>query len=95
MSVTEYATLCVVDGQPVPVGQEPALARQQVTFTGTAGTSAAFNTQTRFVRIFVDGVAALEFGSAPTAVTSTGSRAAAASTEFYGVIPGHKVSAVT
>lgn len=93
--IQEYAEMLRINGELAQVGREPALASQAITFTGTAGQSAAFNANTRFVRTHVDGIASLKFGSNPTALANTDQRMAAGSTEFFGVVPGHKVSAVT
>lgn len=84
--IAEFAQL-----MPSPVGaqgqiaMQPPLAEQVVTFTGTAGLSAAFNAQTRVVRIHVDGIASILFGTAPTAVAQTNARLAANQTEYFGV----------
>lgn len=49
---------------------QPALATQAVSFTGTAGASAAFNPGTRLVRITANAACHRIFGTAPTATTS-------------------------
>lgn len=78
------------------LGVEPALADQAVSFTGTPGASAAFKNNTKLVRIHVDGIASILFGTAPTAAT-TNKRMAASTTEYFLVPPGaaFKVSAIT
>lgn len=75
---------------------EPAVADQKITFTGTAGTSAAFAGNTAIVRIQVDGIASILFGTAPTATTSY-RRMTAGQTEYFRVPAGqsYKVSAIT
>jgi hypothetical protein len=96
--VTEFAQL-----MPSPVGgqgqiaMQPAIASTAVSFTATHGESAAFNAATRLVRIHVDGIASVQFGTAPTAVAGTDFRMAAGQTEYFGVPPGgsYKVSFVT
>lgn len=93
--IQEYSEMPKMLGQVLLVGQEPAVASQAITFTGTAGLSAAFNVNTRFVRLHADGLCCVKFGSAPVAVASTDARMAASSTEFFGVVGGQKVSAVT
>ena len=67
---------------------------QKATYTGTAGASAAFQDDTRFVRIVCDASAWLAFGAAPTAVTTTGVYVAANTAYIFAVKPGQKVSAV-
>lgn len=100
MFITEYERMTeVTGGYRVAVGEEPAIAEQVIAFTGTAGVSAAFNIRTKFVRIELDGIGNLLFGTAPTAVTGASKRLTAGQTEFYGVNPAFagilKVSAVT
>lgn len=96
--ITEYENIAYVgDGRGVPVGLEPALATQKVSFTGTPGQSAAFNARTRFVRLHADGIMSIAFGTNPTAAV-TDPRVAASTTEFFGVsnaAQGLKVSAIT
>jgi hypothetical protein len=95
MYITEYSKLARdEDGHIIQAGQEPALARQFITFTATAGASAAFNNSTRFVRISCDSAAFLTFGLTPVAVTAQDTPVAASTAEFFGVLPGQKVSAV-
>jgi len=91
--ISEYTVVPVIAGRAVPTGMEPAVAEQVVTFTTTTQ-SAAFNTKTVFVRIHVDAICSYEFGTNPTATTST-PRMAASSTEFFGVVGGQKVAFVT
>jgi len=93
--ITEYAR-CTIDAlTDLPCGEEPAITTQKVSFSGTAGTSAAFNAETRFVRIHSDSVASIIFGTSPTATTSH-PRIAAGVSEYFGVPAGksYKVSAV-
>jgi hypothetical protein len=95
--ITEYAEQARDEqGQHILAGKEPAIATQKVAFTGTAGTSAAFNALTTFVRIHADGIASVKFGTAPTATTSD-PRIGSGVTEFFGVQAGAslKVSAIT
>jgi hypothetical protein len=95
MYIAEYAELARdEDGNVIQAGKEPALARQFITFTGTAGASAAFNNSTNFVRIYCDTAGFLAFGLTPTAVTAQDTPVAATTAEYFGVIPGHQVSAV-
>lgn len=94
--IQEYSEMPKINGQVLLVGQEPAAVTQTpVTFTGTAGQSAAFGANTKFVRIHVDGIASVKFGTNPTAVANTDARMVAGTTEFFGVTPTHKVSFVT
>lgn len=83
--ISEYAELAI--GPAGRVGQmpmEPPLAEQAITFT-TVQPSAAFNAQTRFVRLHTDTVCFILFGTAPVAVTATNGRMAANQTEYHAV----------
>ena len=96
MYIAEYAELATdANGFTIQAGKEPALAHQKVAFTATAGASAAFNNLTKFVRIYCDAAGYLKFGTAPTAVTATDMPVSASTAEFFGVIGGQKVSAVS
>lgn len=93
--VTEYEHMVELAGGRLPVGKEPAVATQAVTYTGTAAASAAFNIRTKFVRIHTDGICSIVFGTAPVADLNS-ARMAAGQTEYFGV-PGensYKVSAI-
>jgi hypothetical protein len=82
-------------GQSIPM--EPANTDQHVTFTGTAGQSAAFQNNTRCVRITVDGVANILFGTNPTAVAGQNLRLSAGQVLDFQIpfSSGLKVSAIT
>lgn len=96
--ITEYAQLgtdSIARGVFAP--EEPAIAEQVVTFTTTTQSS-AFNVNTRVVRVHVDAIASLAFGTNPTATTNS-QRFTAGQTEYKAVRPdrdsGLKVAAVT
>ena len=77
----------------VPVAKMPPVTVQKITFT-TSTASNAFNARTRFVRVFTDNagaIAFLNFGTTPVATTST-TPIEDRATEYFGVIPGHKVA---
>lgn len=91
--ISEYNRLARdVDGNVIPVGKEPAIVEQTL-LIGTETDSAAFNEQTMLVRIHAEGACCLLFGSAPTAAI-TKKRMAAGATEYFGVVPGQKVSVI-
>lgn len=92
MTIGEYSDPQNIDG-PGGVVKEPALVDQTVAFTGTAGTSAAFGTSTRIVRISTDGKCAYKFGTAPTAVV-TDKEMPAGHVEYFCVTAGHKISMI-
>lgn len=92
--ITEYAAPGRSGGL-FPLAMEPANTIQTVSYTGTAGQSAAFKTNTTFVRIHTDGICSILFGTNPTATTSH-SRMVAGQTEYFAVPSNlsYKVSAV-
>lgn len=94
MYIREYADSgSYQSGNILPV--EPG-TDQVVSFTSTAGQSAAFKNNTKVVRITVDGIASILFGTNPTAVLSTNLRMSAGQTSDF-LVPvgsGLKVSAV-
>ena len=94
MYISEYRGIQTgPNGEPIQAGSEPSVATQAVTFT-TATASAAFNVATNLVRISCDAEAHLSFGTGPTATTSH-LQMQADSPEYFIVVPGQKVSAVT
>jgi uncharacterized protein YbcV (DUF1398 family) len=93
--VTEYSDVGRAGGM-FQVAAEPANVEQYVTFTATAGQSTAFLNNTRMVRIAVDTVSNIVFGTNPTAVTGQSKRFSAGQTEYFFVpiSKSFKVSAV-
>lgn len=96
--ITEYAQIGVDSiSRGVMSPQEPPLAEQVVSFT-TSTQSAAFNADTRLVRIHTDAACHILFGANPTATTSK-QKLIAGQTQFHAVRPdqisGLKVAAVT
>jgi hypothetical protein len=94
LSITEYDDVTLDDrGAAMPVANNPGITVQNVSFTATAGQSAAFNRETRLLRIIADADCRIIFGADPTAVT-TDMLVKAGSVEYFGVTPFIKVSAV-
>jgi hypothetical protein len=91
--VTEFSEVPSVRNVPTPLAVEPAVAEQAVTFTTTTQ-SAAFNADTRYVRIYASADCHIRFGTNPTATTST-AKMKADVPEWRAVTQGHKVAAVT
>lgn len=88
--IAEFATF-TPPGAPGGLGQiaqQPTLAEQTVVIGASSTQSAAFNTNTRFVRLHCDVAAEVEFGTNPTAVLNTSARMAANQTEYFGVPKG-------
>lgn len=83
----------------------PPITEQTVVIPSAAGpanSSAAFNVNTRIIRVHVDANAGnagagvnIKLGANPTAVTAVSERMAINSTEYFGVVPGHKLSVIT
>lgn len=96
MYISEYSDSGNLIGG-LPLGAEPCLDQAPVTFTATAGQSAAFKNNTKLVRVHVDGLANILFGTNPTAVTVTNKRMSAGQTEYFLIPMGqsYKISAVT
>lgn len=66
---------------------------QAVTFTGTAGPSAAFDGDTSIITVRADVACAVRVGAAPVAVANDFPLAANTSYDFE-VAPGQKISAI-
>lgn len=92
--ITEYDRLGNDTRSDVEVGREPAIATQRIAISGSSAQSAAFNANTKFVRLHTDAICSISFGANPTATTST-PRMAADTTEYFGVTGGHKVAVIT
>lgn len=94
--ITEYASLAsdTFDSR-IAAAQEPALAEQQLTISGSSAASAAFNARTSFVMLHAQEATCLKWGTAPTAVT-TAQRMGAGETRFVGVPvgAGYKVAGI-
>jgi hypothetical protein len=91
--VTEFSRIERQDGLPgaiVQIAQQPPVAEQTVSISGTSAQSSAFNANTRFVRLHTDAICSVEFGTNPTATTAK-ARLAANQTEYFAVNPGGSV----
>lgn len=91
--IAEHEAMPVVPGSP-QIWSEPASVNQNVSYTGTAGQSAAFATTTRFISITSDGTFSYLVGSNPTATTAK-FRVAAGAILTIAVKGGDKISAIT
>lgn len=86
LSITEYRKVAHdLEGSPLPAGEEPALTHQNITFTTTAGQSATFNPDARFIRISADADCRVIIGTDPTAVSNSGTLLVAGQAEFFGI----------
>ncbi len=93
--VNEYRDMPNVNGTGYPVAQEPRLATNNVTYTGTPGVSAAFNTNTRFIAVTSDGIFSYLVSTAGTSAAITDFRIPAGIIIYLGVKAGDKISAIT
>ena len=75
-------------GTPMPGGSV------KVTYTGTAGTTAAVGSSCTTVRVMSTTDCFIEVGTSPTAVADTGMYLTAYSPEYIGAGPSFKVSAI-
>jgi len=78
---------------PTQAAQQPPVVDQTPLAIGAATQSAAFNAATTLVRLHADSVCSILFGANPTATTAN-ARMAAGQTEYFGVLPGMKVSVI-
>lgn len=103
VTITEYATAAYVlgNGSIIQVPQEPPLAEQSLSVSGTSGQTAAFNASTTLIRIANDGGSPVgcTIGANPTATVASGGvgsgRIAANQTEFRGVPKAGSASGLT
>jgi hypothetical protein len=82
--ITEY---CNPNGVARDTAVAPALATQTVDIGASSVQSSAFNAQTNLIRVHVDGVCSISISVNPTA-TTTATRMAADTTEYFTVSPG-------
>ena len=95
--VTEFSNYNI-NMNPNQQGQQPPVNEQTVALSGASAQSAAFKSNTNFVRISNDSSSAINyvFGTNPTAVVSTNARLSAGAAEYF-IIPqgqAYKVAAI-
>lgn len=96
-NVKEYIVLSATGsgGVPAQIAAEPAKVDQApVDFTAGHAESAAFNVETKYIRVVCSVQASFAVGAAPVAV-NTNSWVPAGSPEYFGVQGGQKISFVT
>lgn len=94
--ISEYANTYQDHGAGGTAGQEPAITDQTpISTAGASVQSAAFNTNTKLIRVHNDSTnpCCIVFGSNPTATTNN-KRLAPNQTEYFGVIPGQKLAVI-
>lgn len=93
--ITEYQSAQIWMGQGVSIAMGPELVNQSpITSSGSSQSSSAFGANTNMIRVHTDGIISISIGTSPTASTST-ARMAANQTEYFGVVPGHKLALIT
>jgi hypothetical protein len=93
--ITEFSgSGAEISGVRVPIAMLPAVTVQEITISGASAQSAAFNAETRMIRISADAACRIRVGASPTAV-ATDLRVGADSPEYFGVLPGQKLAAIT
>jgi hypothetical protein len=97
--IKEHAKKPQLTGGP-DIWSEPVLVEQVVSYTATAGQSAAFNAQTKFITITSDGIFGYLVAANPTAVAGTSFRVGTDQILTIAVEPPpgtapYKISAVT
>lgn len=75
------------------IGQMPAVAIQELTFTSSSVKSAAFNEYTSLIRVRADAACRVLVGEDPTAL-ATSTPLGANETEYFGVRPGDKIAVI-
>ena len=94
--ISEFADFGRSTTETGQVAAQPPTNEQTVSLSGTSAASSAFKNNTRLVRLHTDSICSIEFGTAPTATTST-ARMAANQTEYFTIPAGqsYKVAAIT
>lgn len=92
MYITEFAGALPL-GNDASMLMVPAVVDQMVNTSASSAQSAAFNANTKVVRIHVDGIVSIKFGDNPTALTNN-HRMAANTTEYFAVKAGQKVAGI-
>ncbi len=94
--IQEYEDLALDGrGNVIQAGREPGVSQSPLTTSGTTAKSAAFQSNTHFVRIVSGGIEHLAFGNTDiTATTNSATRIEADTPEFFGVKGGDFVAAI-
>lgn len=92
--ITEYANSLQEGG--IQIAMEPMNADQTVAIAGASAASAAFQNNTRIVRLETDSICSVKFGTAPV-VTTSNRRMQAGDVEYFGVPIGaaYKVAVIS
>lgn len=88
--ITGYGS---VGAQHTQVAMTPRTEMQKLAI-GSEVKSAAFNANTRFIRVHCDAICSIVIDGSPTAAT-TDTRLPADAVEYFGVNPGDKLSVIS
>lgn len=94
--ISEYKSIGWVGNsntQLIHAPSNPVVAEQHVSVSGASAQSAAFNAETKFVRVVSDVACNIAFGTDPVAVT-TAHYLPANAIEFYAVVAGTKLAVI-
>lgn len=91
--ITELRDIGFADHGGMQVAQWPRVTKQTVAI-GAEAKSAAFNANTRYIRVQVDAICSYDIATAPTA-TTTDARLPADAIEYMAVNPGDKISFIS
>lgn len=91
--ITEFASMGVAGGGSPQIAAMPPLAEQAIAI-GAETDSAAFNAQTKFVRLHPDAICSIVIGAGNPVAATTKLRLAANTTEYFGVQPGQVLSVI-
>lgn len=92
--VTEHTFPKQSTGQLMPVVSAPAVAHQRLSIGLSSEVSLPFSVDTRVIRVHTDAICSIEIGASPDATTSK-TRLAANSTEYFQVSPGDKIAVIS
>lgn len=91
--ITEFASMGVAGGGAPQIAAMPPVAEQAIAI-GAETDSAAFNGQTKFVRLHPDAACSIVIGSGNPAATTLKMRLPANAIEYFGVQPGQVLSVI-
>jgi hypothetical protein len=91
--ISEYAVLTATatGGSAAQSAALPSLTDQKVDFSGGAASSAAFGTQTKYIRIHCDAACSVRVGGT---ATISNARIPLDGVEYFGVQPGATISVI-
>ena len=92
--IAEFASVGGTGNFVVAGAFAPPITEQTVAIGGGSLQSAAFNTNTSFIRVHTDAICSIAFGTNPTA-SAAKMRLAASQTEYFSVVPGQKIAVIT